>query len=109
MNITLNADNVDVTIEYEPETLCGTALLPPALRIIARYTGVIAVDRRDLAAWTVPASKPQLAERLKKAVLAGKAITDGHVETDRTGKTYIVTTSKVWGRRLHADLTRLGF
>ena len=70
------------------------------------------VDRKHVAGWLV--GKPgkasdKLADRLVAAILAGKAITVDGVLTDVRGKTYLGTTHNVVGRRMNADLVRLGF
>lgn len=50
-----------------------------------------------------------LAQRLKKAIEAGVAFKPEGVQTDANGKTYVVAHAGVIGRRLSADLRRLGF
>jgi hypothetical protein len=51
----------------------------------------------------------KLAERLSKAINAGKAFTTPRVMTDTAGKDYLGFDVEVSGRHLNADLKRLGF
>lgn len=51
----------------------------------------------------------KLAERLRTAILAGAVYRNPEVRTDNGGKTYVSTTCMVLGRKLNADLKRLGF
>jgi hypothetical protein len=65
------------------------------------------VDRpRACGYW---AAKLPLANRLKAAILAGKAITVNGTGTDVNGQTYADDTAHFLCRRLNADLKRLGF
>jgi hypothetical protein len=50
-----------------------------------------------------------LAERLKRAIEAGAAYPPVEVCVDVNGQTYIRTDHNVMGRRINADLRRLGF
>jgi hypothetical protein len=65
------------------------------------------VDRPDSSGWSVKDRK--MAERLKAAILAGKAVTAIGIGTDVSGSTYVMTRSHVLGRMMNADLKRLGF
>lgn len=67
------------------------------------------VDRPRSFSWGVKATHRRLAERLKAAILAGVVFHDIEKKTDSNGKTYASCTSRVWGRRMNADLTRLGY
>lgn len=51
----------------------------------------------------------KLAERLAAAINAGVVYTDPKVQKDVNGATYVQAGCKVFGRRLNADLKRLGF
>jgi hypothetical protein len=98
MTISLNAENLDVTVERGD-----------SLTVRTRYVGVINVDRRDLIGFGLRAKDTVLAERLQRAILAGVVFTPATVGLDKTGRAYIVTSTKVSGRHLNADLKRLGF
>jgi len=65
------------------------------------------VDRPRAAGWSVRTMRD--AQRLKAAIEAGAAITEATVHTDTEGKTFVHGTGHVLGRRLNADLRRLGF
>lgn len=68
------------------------------------------LDRTHCAAWSVGPSHRNLAERLKRAVDAGAVLKGGERRTDIHGKTYwSVNQTAVMGRRMNADLKRLGF
>lgn len=105
MFIQLSGDNLTVTIEVVPDDGSTAA----SLRVATRYTGVIQLDRRDLLAWGVPLHRRDLAERLKRAIEAGAVFSDAKVVEDIDGNSYLLTTARVTGRRLNADLKRLGF
>ena len=53
--------------------------------------------------------KKHLAERLKASVDAGVVFSNPTIETDVNGATYVSASCNVSGRRLNADLCRLGF
>lgn len=50
-----------------------------------------------------------LANRLVKAINAGVVMADAHIATDVHGQTYVAATCRVLGRRLNADLKRMGY
>lgn len=50
-----------------------------------------------------------VAERLRCAINAGVVFTDPTLERDINGKTYVQARSHVLGKRMNADLRRLGF
>jgi|TARA_R110000824_G_scaffold190282_5_gene371798 hypothetical protein len=51
----------------------------------------------------------KIAERLAAAINAGVAVVDTEVLTDVNGDTYVSGRNQFYGRRLNADLKRLGF
>lgn len=66
------------------------------------------VDRPITSGWEVPSRA--LADRLERAILAGAVHADAKVATDINGQTYVAAnSSRVLGRRMNADLKRLGF
>ena len=65
------------------------------------------VDRPDTGGWVVKSAK--LAERLRKAVMAGAVFSECKVAKDVNGKTYMATNSLVMAKYANADLKRLGF
>lgn len=67
------------------------------------------VDQPQGPGWELGPKHQKLAERLKAAILAGKALTVEGVTEDVHGKTYVRTRVNVLGRTLNADLTRMGF
>jgi hypothetical protein len=50
-----------------------------------------------------------LAERMAVALEAGAVLTDATIKTDVNGRTYVAASSQVLGRKMNADLTRLGY
>lgn len=69
------------------------------------------VDRPNTGGWCVPndAKGKKLAKRLAAAIMAGACAKFQKVSTDRNGKTYVSCGHEVIGRRINADLKRLGF
>lgn len=68
------------------------------------WTGV---DRPKTGGYLV--RERALAERLKRAMLAGAVYYDAEVREDVNGQTFVATRSRVLGRMVNADLRRLGF
>ena len=66
-------------------------------------------DRDDVYAWAIPSKHDALASRLARAVQAGVVLTNPVVKTDVNGRTYVSCDSQVLGRRMNADLKRLGY
>jgi hypothetical protein len=64
------------------------------------------VDRPDSFSW---ATKPAIAVRLRRAIMAGVVLLNPHVKTDITGKTYVEYDNRVSGKYANADLKRLGY
>lgn len=82
---------------------------PSPIEVVA-FDPTKQVDRWEHAhAWGLPAHKGRLAERLVDAIQAGKVLTGAKVATDVNGRTYWDTSCQVLGRKLNADLRRLGF
>lgn len=67
------------------------------------------VDRTRHHAWRLRAGDESLACRLASAVEAGVVFTNFQVLRDIYGKTYLQSNCSVLGRRMNADLRRLGF
>lgn len=84
-----------VEIEVEGD---GTVHVSPI------WTGV---DRPYVGGYTV--KDERMAERLKRAMLAGAVYSDVRVHTDVNGKTYAHGSTAIRGRAMNADLKRLGY
>ena len=67
------------------------------------------VDRPHLAGWLLGSKNGRLASRLAIACEAGAAVEILAVTSDRYGNTLHVKRNHVIGRRMNADLTRLGY
>jgi hypothetical protein len=69
------------------------------------------VDLPDNFGWQLGPNDQRLAERLRNAIRAGVVFDNPHVTTTNDGsKTYVTwDRCNVMGRRLNADLRRLGF
>jgi hypothetical protein len=65
------------------------------------------VDRDQGTGYVV--GNARVADRLRRAMLAGVVFTDAEIKTDVNGKTYVSARSHVLGRMINADLRRLGF
>lgn len=65
------------------------------------------VDRPNVGGWLV--RDERTARRLERALRAGVVYRDPQVHTDVNGQTYVHGTSLVLGRRINADLKRLGY
>ncbi len=83
-----------------------------AVSVTVDWTGV-KLDRPNTGGWQIgPASKPathKMAARMVAAINAGAAITADGITADIDGRTYVRSTHHVMGRRMNADLRRLGF
>jgi hypothetical protein len=76
------------------------------IHIFPRWEGV---DRPETGGWAVGPQRAILAKRLAAAINAGVVCTNPVVKTDVNGKTYVSHDHGVMGRRMNADLKRLGF
>lgn len=91
-------DRVEITVDEDRE---GISVFP-------YWKGV---DRPQGAGWGLRNTPRdlKLARRLKAALEAGAVYRNVTVGTDVDGNTYASTEGHILGRRLNADLTRLGF
>lgn len=108
-------------MKFDASTVTVEIAVVPADQFDAGYLGVtiyakpvLGLDRAHVFGWSVGKDTPahrKLAERLKAAILAGRALQgEALPKTDVNGKTYLSGGSPaVLGRRLNADLRRLGF
>jgi len=110
----MKIDATTVRIELEERSIePGDA---PSLFVNVLALPALGLDRDHFFGWSVGKASEKksraLAERLKAAVLAG-AVFAGEVESrkDVNGRTFLSSTGccRVMGRRLNADLARLGF
>ncbi len=92
---------LDITLRARIETKNG------GITIIAFADPSVCDRHAHVSAWSVNSAK--LAERLVRAIEAGKILVPVKVATDVLGKTYLAATSLILGRTLNADLKRLGF
>lgn len=67
------------------------------------------LDRKDGTGFGLPKGRMDLAKRLVRAINSGLAFENPSIAKDINGKTYVVYTMRVMGRRLNKDLTALGF
>ena len=67
------------------------------------------LDRPCTGGFGLRANDQELAARLCAAINAQAVEVDPVVMRDVNGKTYVSSTSRVMGRRMNADLKRLGF
>jgi hypothetical protein len=72
------------------------------------WTGA-ALDRPDGIGFGLSLAKRALAERLVRAINAGAVFTRPEIKVDVNGATYVSSGCAVLGRRMNADLRRLGF
>mgnify|MGYP003983064137 CR=1 FL=1 len=57
----------------------------------------------------ISVKRRSIAERLEKAINDGVAVTNQKIVKDELGQTYVEDENQVLGRRLNADLKRLGY
>ncbi len=67
------------------------------------------LDRPNVGGWGVGLKHRKLAERLVRAIDAGKAHTGATVKRDVNGKSYVQANAQIRGRCMNADLACLGF
>lgn len=82
-----------------------------SLTVVVTWTGA-PLDRTDGLAWSVGPDSPRsrkLAARLVAAVNAGAVFGPAEIRTDVNGRTYVQASARILGRRMNADLKRLGF
>jgi len=81
------------------------------IHVMTWWSG-LPLDRPCTGGWALGvanAKNRKLAERLARAINAQKAHADPVVATDVNGKRYVNARALVWGRRMNADLKRLGY
>lgn len=107
MTFILDATNIDATIELHWDDAAKQRNLH--IRVDAKPA--LGTDRLPIMGWSLGAraSARGLAERLRSAILAGKVFGPATIRTDVNGKTYVSADAFVLGRRMNADLRRLGF
>lgn len=96
----MNAAALKITAEIVPSDF--------GLTVRATWADASQLDRSDAHAWGVGKNR-KLAERLVRAIEAGRALTAGELYVDALGKRGRHARSNVSGRTLNADLKRLGF
>lgn len=67
------------------------------------------VDRREWGGWSLPKRHMALAVRLRDAINTQKVLRNPKIAKDVHGKTFILAFNPISGRRMNADLARLGF
>jgi hypothetical protein len=80
--------------------------------VVRTFFGSAGVDRPEAIAYGLGKRtdrRHDLAWRLVWAIEAGVVFTNPTVKTDVNDRTYVAVESQVIGRRLNADLKRLGF
>jgi hypothetical protein len=65
------------------------------------------VDRVNGSGWLV--GNMRMADRLRRALLAGVVYSATEIMTDVNGKTLVHGTSKILARHMNADLRKLGY
>jgi hypothetical protein len=93
-----------------PKAIVRKTTLPgetsPVIEVCPVWEGV---DRPTSSGWVLPATRTDLAERLSRAIEGGAACPNPVIKTDVNGKTYVNHGCVVLGRRMSADLKRLGY
>lgn len=106
----IDASTVRVEIESRQEDALGAE---PSLFVTVFARPHLGLDRDHVFGWSVglaESSKSKvLAHRLSNAILGGVAFGPAEVRTDLKGRTYLSANSPIMGRRMNADLRRLGF
>jgi hypothetical protein len=86
--------------------LVEDSTIPPHIAVTPFWKGV---DRSQGCGWGIPIKKPQLAERLRKAIESGRLYDHVEVRTDSAGLTFMDAGHPIVGRRMNASLTEMGF
>lgn len=76
------------------------------VEVFANHSGL---DRPQIHAWGLSPKHMALARRLERAILDGVVLSEYKVGRDVNGKTYCCPSCCVLGRRMNADLARLGY
>lgn len=98
-----------MTITAEPILTTGGD--PDSITVRTTFHGVN-VDRPEAHGYSLGPDTPRnrkLAQRLMAAIRAGVVFTDHEVRTDINHQTFVGYRTHVLGRRMNADLKRLGF
>jgi hypothetical protein len=101
-------DSKTVVVEIKAGQIDGKA----ELFVNVALKPSINIDRLFVHGWGLgaPSSRTwKLAERLQKAVLAGKAFGPASAKVDIHGASYISGPALIMGRYLNADLKKAGF
>lgn len=93
-----------------PKASVKTLILPGETTVLIEVSPVWeGVDRPTSGGWVLPATRTDLVKRLALAIEGGAACPNPVVRTDVNGKTYVDYGCVILGRRLNADLKRLGY
>ncbi len=106
----IDATTVRVEIEERQDDALGAEA---SLFVTVFALPVLGLDRDHVFGWStgLAGSKKAkaLAERLRAAILSGAAFGPAEVRKDIKERTYLSANSPIMGRRMNADLARLGF
>lgn len=106
----IDATTVRVEIEGRQDDALGAEA---SLFVTVFARPVLGLDRDHVFGWSVGLAESKkskaLAQRLSAAILAGAAFGPAEVRKDIHGRTYLSANSPIMGRRMNADLARLGF
>jgi hypothetical protein len=87
----------------------SVSILPDTSGLTVTVTTSLPVDRPTVHAWGLKMTHRRLADRLRRAVLAGAVFGPARVVKDIYGRSYLLTATSVMGHTMNADLRRLGF
>lgn len=108
----MKIDATTVAIELETRKI-EQSDRTPSLFVNVLAKPVLGLDRDHVYGWSVGSAGPKaekMAARLSAAVLAGKVFSGAETRKDIHGRTYLSADGcRVMGRRMNADLRRLGF
>jgi len=105
MSQLLRVERVEVTLRKAD----GVVFDRDALQVEAVWSG--GVDRPNVGGYILDddAKGRKLAARLQAAMLAQAVYYDAEVAVDVNGRTYVQASTRVLGRKMNADLRRLGY
>lgn len=82
---------------------------PASLSVEPTWDAPGGLDRPTSGGYGLRITHRALADRLAAAMMAGVVYANPTVAVDVNGATYVASTPTVMGRRLNADLRRLGY
>lgn len=81
---------------------------PEGIRVVVTWEAE-GLDRKEGVGWLLAPNHGVLARRLIRAINSGVVFSNPELRTDVNNRTFVQADCTVYGRRINADLKRLGF